>query len=99
MNPPDLPDCVAEISHGIKNWLRWKLYKGSEGHLLLNVTKDLLIGDPTEPLNLKNLKCLPHGYIMIRQLVLMVVNPSYDMGVGLAPPLPCLDHYPIHDKL
>ena len=40
MNPPDLPDCVAEISHGIKNWLRWKLYKGSEGHLLLNVTKD-----------------------------------------------------------
>ena len=22
MNPPDLPDCVAEISHGIKNWLR-----------------------------------------------------------------------------
>ena len=40
MNPPDLPDCVAEISHGIKNWLRWKLCKGSEGHLLLNITKD-----------------------------------------------------------
>ena len=34
MNPPDLPDCVAEISHGIENWLRWKLCKGSEGHLL-----------------------------------------------------------------
>ena len=25
MNPPDLPDCVAEISHGIKTWLQWKL--------------------------------------------------------------------------
>ena len=21
INPPDLPDCVAEISHGIENWL------------------------------------------------------------------------------
>ena len=30
MNPPDLPDCVAEISHGTENWLRWKLCKRSE---------------------------------------------------------------------
>ena len=22
MKPPDLPDCVAEFSHGIENWLR-----------------------------------------------------------------------------
>ena len=22
INPPDLPDCVAEISHGLENWLR-----------------------------------------------------------------------------
>ena len=39
MNPPDLPDCVADTSHGIENWLRWKLCKGSEGHLLLNVAE------------------------------------------------------------
>jgi len=39
MNLPDLPDCVAEISHGIKNWLRCKLCKGSEGHLLLNAAE------------------------------------------------------------
>ena len=25
MNTPDFPDCVAEISHGIENWLQWKL--------------------------------------------------------------------------
>ena len=43
MNPPDLPDCVAEISHGIENWLRWKLCKGSEGHLLLNVAEGSII--------------------------------------------------------
>ena len=46
----------------------------------------LSIGDPEEPLNLKNLKCLPHGYIKIRPLLLMVVNPSYGMGAGFAPP-------------
>ena len=28
MNPPDLPGCIAEISHGVENWLRWKLCKG-----------------------------------------------------------------------
>ena len=39
MKPPDLPDCVAEFSHGIENWLRWELCKGSEGHLLLNVAE------------------------------------------------------------
>ena len=43
MNPPDLPYCVAEISHGIENWLRWKLCKGSEGHLLLNVAEASII--------------------------------------------------------
>ena len=43
INPPDLPDCVAEISHGIENWLRWKLCKGSEGHLLLNVAEGSII--------------------------------------------------------
>ena len=43
MNTPDLPDCVAEISHGIENWLRWKLCKGSEGHLLLNVAEGSII--------------------------------------------------------
>ena len=43
MNPPDLPDCVAEISHGIENWLRWKLCKGSEGHLLLKATEGSII--------------------------------------------------------
>ena len=43
MNPPDLPDCVAEISHGIENWLRWKLCKGSEGQLLLNVAEGPII--------------------------------------------------------
>ena len=43
MNPPELPDCVAEISHGIENWLRWKLCKGSEGHLLLNVAEASII--------------------------------------------------------
>ena len=43
MNPPDLPDCVAEIIHGIENWLRWKLCKGSEGHLLLNVAEASII--------------------------------------------------------
>ena len=42
MDPPDLPDCVAEISHGIENWLQWKLCKGS-GHLLLNVTEGSII--------------------------------------------------------
>ena len=43
MNPPDLPDCVAEISHGTENWLRWKLCRGSEGHLLLNVAEGSII--------------------------------------------------------
>ena len=43
MNPPELPDCVAEIIHGIENWLRWKLCKGSEGHLLLNVAEASII--------------------------------------------------------
>ena len=43
INPPDLPDCVAEISHGIENWLRWKLCKRSKGHLLLNVAEGSII--------------------------------------------------------
>ena len=43
MNPPELPDCVAEIIHGIENWLRRKLCKGSEGHLLLNVAEASII--------------------------------------------------------
>ena len=43
MNPPDLPDCIAEISHGIENWIQRKLCKGSEGHLLLNVTEGSII--------------------------------------------------------
>ena len=36
---------------------------------------------------------------MKRQLVHMVVNPSYGMGGGLATPVPRPDHYPIHDEL
>jgi len=43
MNPPDLPDCVAEISHGIKNWLRQKLCERAKGHLLLNVAEGSII--------------------------------------------------------
>ena len=43
MNPPDLPDCVAESSHGIENCLRWKLCKRSKGHLLLNVAEGSII--------------------------------------------------------
>ena len=43
MNPPDLHDCIAEITYGIENWIQWKLCKGSEGHLLLNVTEGSII--------------------------------------------------------
>lgn len=42
MNTPDLPDCVAEISHGIKPGYNGNC-KGSEGHLLLNVTEGSII--------------------------------------------------------
>ena len=40
MNPPDFPDCIAEISHGTENQIQWK---GSEGHLLLNVAEGSII--------------------------------------------------------
>ena len=43
LNPPDLSDCVTEISGGIENWLRWKLCKGSESHLLLNFAECSII--------------------------------------------------------
>lgn len=81
MNPSDLPDCAADISHGIENWLRWKLCKGSEGHLLLNVAEGSSFnwGPQGTPKLIESEVSFPWIY-NDRQLVLMVVNPSYGMG-------------------
>ena len=100
MNPPDLPDCVAEISHGIENWLRWKLCKGSESHLLLNVAEGSIIdwGPQGAPKLIESNVSSPWVYkdktISTYGSQLLIRH-----GIGLAPPVPPLDHYPIHDEI
>lgn len=98
MNPPDLPDCVAEISHGIENWLRRKLCKGSEGHLLLNVVEGSSIswGPRGTPALTESTVSFPWVY-NDKAMSTYGSQPLIRHGVALAPSVPHLDRNLIHD--
>ena len=93
MNSPDLPDCVTEISHGIQNWLRWKLCKESEGHLLLNVAKGSIINwGPWRTPKLTESKVSSPWVYSDKTIRTYGSQPLIWHGVGLAPPVCRLDH-------
>ena len=99
MNPPDLPDCVAEISHGIENCLRWKLCKWSKGHLL-NVAEGSIIdwGPQGTPKLIESKVSSPWVYNE-KTISIYSSQPFIWHGGGISSSVPRLDHYPIHDEL
>ena len=87
MNPPDLHDCIAEISHGIENWIQWKLCKGSEGHLLLNVTESSIINwGPRGTPKLKESKVSSPWVYKNKALITYGSQSLIWHGAGFAPP-------------
>ena len=42
-SPPDIPECIMRIGHGIEDWIQWNNCKGAEGHLLINTTEGPII--------------------------------------------------------
>ena len=74
--------------------------KGSEGHLLLNVTEGPIIdwGPQGTPKLIESKVSSPWVY-NDKAISTYGSQPFIWHGAGLAPPVPHLDRYPIHDEI